>query len=93
MPLPGAATMLFHVGFGFIGGLWSSDNVQQTEAANAVNSRKPLRSSTWNECCTNERESRDSNRSSTNAGVCEEQVLCLVEDITANERSRFESQR
>ena len=26
MSLPGAATMLFHVGFGFIGGLWSSDN-------------------------------------------------------------------
>ena len=25
MSLPGAETMLFHVGFGFIGGLWSSD--------------------------------------------------------------------
>ena len=25
MPLPGAPTMLFHVGFGFIGGLWSSE--------------------------------------------------------------------
>ena len=33
-----------------------------------INSRKPFRSSTWNEYYTKERQSRDSNRSATNAG-------------------------
>ena len=37
-------------------------------SANAINSRKPFRSCTWNECYMNERQSRDSNRSTTNAG-------------------------
>ena len=37
-------------------------------SANAVNSRRLFHSSTWNECYTNERQSRDSNRSATNAG-------------------------
>ena len=36
--------------------------------ANAVTSRKPFRNSTWNECSTNERQSRDSDRSTTKAG-------------------------
>ena len=35
---------------------------------NAVNSREPFRRSTWNQDHTNERQSRDSNRSATSAG-------------------------
>ena len=30
MSLPGATTMLFHVGFGFIGGLWSTERGKRT---------------------------------------------------------------
>ena len=37
-------------------------------SVNADNSRKPFRSSTWNGYYTNESQSRDSNRSATNAG-------------------------
>ena len=36
MSLPGAATMLFHVGFGFIAGLWSSGKFQNCRVAIAA---------------------------------------------------------
>ena len=45
-----------------------------------VNSRKPFRSSMWDECWTNERQSRDSNRGAHRA--CEDYFLC----VTANKR-------
>ena len=62
-------------------------------SANAVNSRKPFRNSMWNERCTNERQSRDSNRNaivpsmgSMNAGPMRTNFCVLGGDMTANKR-------
>ena len=41
--------------------------------------------STWNECCTNERQPRDSNRGTTNAGSVRTNFFVLEGDVTANE--------
>ena len=42
----------------------------------AFNARRPFRSSTRNERCTDEHQLRDSNRSATNARAYEDQFLC-----------------
>ena len=39
----------------------------------------------WNECCTNERQSRKSNRNTTNAGPYEDRLLWFGGDMIANE--------
>ena len=55
-------------------------SVQRTR----FNSRRPFCRSTWNEHYTNERQSHDSNRSATNAGVYEDQnSVFLGGDMTA----------
>ena len=59
---------------------------RESPIANAVNSRKPFRMSTWNEYYTNERQSRDSNRSATNAGSTRTKFCVFRGDMTANER-------
>ena len=55
-------------------------------SANAVNSRRPFCRSTWNKYYTNEHQSRDSNRSATNAGLRRPNPVFLGGDMTANER-------
>ena len=55
-------------------------------SANVVNSRRPFRNSAWNECYTNERHSRDTNRGTTNAGSMRTSFCVLEGDMTANER-------
>ena len=52
---------------------------------NAINTRKPFRNLTWNEYYTNERQSRDSNRSATNAGSTRTQFRVF--------RMRYDRQR
>ena len=54
-------------------------------SVNAVNSRKPFHNSTWNECCTNEVQSRASNRSTTHAGSMRTNFCVLEGNMTANE--------
>ena len=49
--------------------------------------------STWNECYTNERKSRASHRSATNAGPMKSNFCVLGGDMRAIERWLFESQR
>ena len=56
-------------------------------SANAVNSRRPFRNSTWNGCSTNERQSRDPNRGTMNAGSMRTSLRVLKGDMIANERS------
>ena len=46
-------------------------------SANVANSRKPFRSSTWNECQTNERQLHDSSLQHNERRVCEDEFLCF----------------
>ena len=54
--------------------------------ATLINSRGPLRSSTWNEYYTNECQSRDSNRSATNAGAVRTH-FCVLGEIYDRQRT------
>ena len=55
-------------------------------SANADNSCRPVRSSTWNQYYTSERQSRDWNRSTTNARSTRTKFCVFRGDMTANER-------
>ena len=55
-------------------------------SVNAVNSCRPFRCSMWNECCTDERKSHDSNRGTTNAGPMRTDFCDWKGDMIANER-------
>ena len=55
-------------------------------SVNAVTSHKAFRSSMWNECCTNERQSRDPIRGTTNAGSMRTNCCALEGNMSANKR-------
>ena len=60
---------------------WAKSPIASVPVRNAVNSHRPCRSSTWIECYTNEHQSRDAIRSTTNAGSMRTN---FYRDITAN---------
>ena len=66
---------------------WAKSPIANRQrSANAVNSRKPFCNSMWNEDYTNERQSRDSKRGTTNAGSVRTS-FCVFEGVmTASER-------
>ena len=62
---------------------------RQSPIARVQRARSTLashRNSTWNECYTNECQSRDPNRGTTNAGSMRTSIVFWGEDMTANER-------
>ena len=54
-----------------------SPMTNRTCSVNALNSRRPFRSPTWNECYTNERQSHNSNRGKTSAGSMRTHFFCV----------------